>query len=187
MDYKEYSEFSLERFGMKFPDDERYEVAGAVGSAEETMNSKTISKKYKGITAKTRTKGDGTGEVKFSMHMNYDMYVKAYGMKIENLIEGVTAYGQNSVHPTFGMVMEIRDEDEREKFKAYPNCIIKEGRAGKIDNGSEEVAEIEMTISIMPDKYGNGVYEALKEKLDEQTANKWMTEFTEDMVQVTEA
>lgn len=182
MEYKEYSEFTLDELGIKFKGEEKYEVAGAVGSAEETMNSKTISKKYKGIVAKERTKGDGTGELKVSLHMDYEKYIKAYGMKIEGLIEGVTAYGQNSTHPTFGLVMRIEDEDAREKFKAYPNCIVKSGRSGKIENGGEEVAEIELTVSVMPDEHGNGVYEALKEGLSQEVAGKWMTDFAAELV-----
>lgn len=182
--YGEYSEFTCEELGIKFLEDEKHKTAGAVGSIEETLNTKTVTKKYKGIEAKTRVKGDGTGELKLSLHMNYDTYKKIYGMDLENLIAGVAAYGQNSVHSTFSLTAKVEDEDERIKYKAYPNCICKDGISRKIENGGEEVAEIEMTISIMPDEYGNGMYEALEEGLDETVKTKWMENFTSELMQV---
>lgn len=184
--YGEYSEFTCEELGIKFPKDEKYATAGAVGSIEESLNTKTVTKKYKGIEAKIRVKGDGTGELKISIHIDYNTYQKIYGMNLESLITGVAAYGQNSVHSTFGLTAKVEDEDERIKFKAYPNCICKDGISRKIENGGEEVAEIEMTISIMPDEHGNGMYEALEESLDETVKTKWMEEFTPEMVQAEE-
>jgi hypothetical protein len=120
--------------------------------------------------------------------MPYEIYTQAYGMDLDTLIEGVKAYGQNSRHEAFAIVQDVFDEDGVEKFKAYPNCIIQTGVARKIENGAEEVAEIEMEVSIMPDEYGNGVYEALASELTDETAKtNWMTAFTPDMVHVTKA
>lgn len=45
-------------------------------------------------------------------------------------------------------------------------------------NGSEEVKEVDLEISVMPDDYGNGVYEALDSELKEETVkNNWMSKF----------
>lgn len=58
------------------------------------------------------------------------------------------------------------------------------GVARKVENGGEEVAEIELEVSVMPDEYGNGLYEALKSELKTgTTANDWMTKFAPSMVQ----
>lgn len=181
--YQEYSEFEITDFAMKFEEDEKYNICGAVGSCEETLDTKTVSKSYKGIEAKTRTRGTGTGELKISMHMAYETYCKAFGMIQENLKDGIRAYGQKSVHPTMSVTEKVIDEDGTIKYKAYPNCILKEGISRKIENGGEDVAEIEMTLSIMPDKYGNGMYEALKDSLDENTAATWMESFVPDSAQ----
>jgi len=60
-------------------------------------------------------------------------------------------------------------------------------RSGKIENGSEEVAQIEMTISVMPDEYGNGMYEALVAKLPaDVTEQTWMSNFEPKMAQISE-
>lgn len=185
--YGEYSEFTAEQIGIKFSGDEAYATAGAVGSVEEIMNTKTVTKKYKGIESKTRTKGDGTGELKLSIHMDYTVYKEIYGMNLDSLKDGIAAYGRNSTHPTFGITLLVLDEDDVKKLKAYPNCTVKTGRTGKIENGSEEVAEIEMTISVMPDEYGNGMYESLVEELPEDvTQDSWLNNFEPAMVQVAE-
>lgn len=183
--YQEYSEFEITDFAMKFDEDEKHNICGAVGSCEESLDTKTVSKSYKGIEAKTRTKGTGTGELKISMHMAYETYCKAFGMVQEDLKDGIRAYGQNSVHPTMSVTEKVIDEDGTIKYKAYPNCILKEGISRKIENGGEDVAEIEMTLSIMPDKYGNGMYEALEDSIDENTAATWMESFTPELAQAT--
>ena len=74
------------------------------------------------------------------------------------------------------------------------NNIIKSGTldveldyATKIENGAEEVAEVELTVSVMPDEYGNGVYEALADELAEEKKTAWMTAFEPAMVQVSKA
>ena len=72
-------------------------------------------------------------------------------------------------------------------MKAYPNGVMNSGVARKIENGAEEVAEIELEIGVMPDEYGNGLYEAPVEGLDESVAEEWMTAFTPDLVSVESA
>ena len=180
-----FSEFELKSMGFKFKDGSAYQSADCVGTSEEEMNTKVITKKCRGVNVKTVVKGDGTGTLKVSMHMPNDIYLQAYGMNLNTLIEGVKAYGQNSRHEAFSVVQLVEDEDGNVKYKAYPNCIIQTGVARKIENGAEEVAEIELEISVMPDEFGNGMYEALAEGLDETVAGKWMTDFASEMVQVT--
>ena len=47
-----------------------------------------------------------------------------------------------------------------------------------IENGSEEVKEVDLEISVMPDDYGQGMYEALDSELKEETVkNNWMSKF----------
>lgn len=176
--FGEFSEFTCDQLGIKVSGEKNHKVVAAVGSIEESMNTKTVVKKYKGIEAKTRTKSDGTGEVKISAHVAYDTYIKIYGMDVEGLIKGVTAYGQDSVHKPFSITSLVLDEDDNKKLKAYPNVIIKEGKSGKIENGGEEVQEIELTISVMPDEYGIGMYEALYDEMDAEMAKKWMSDFS---------
>lgn len=160
-----------------------YKSTNCVGSSEEELDTRVISKSCRGVVVKKVVKGKGTGKVTVSMHCPYDVYTEAYGMELDTLIEGVKAYGTNSIHKAFSVVQHVYDEDGNEKFKAYPNCIIESGKTSKITNGAEEVAEIDLEISLMPDIYGNCEYEALASELTDETAKTtWMTAFTPDLV-----
>lgn len=181
------SEFEIDKLGIKFEGEDAYSVMECIGSLEEEMTVKTVTKKCRGVVKKKRSKGTGEGTLKLSAHIPYDMYVKAFGMDLDSLKDGVYAYGQNSVHKAFSATGHVVDEDGNEKLKAYPNCAITSGVARKIENGAEEVAELELEIGVMPDDSGNGLYEAPSEGLDETTANSWMTAFTPELVQVASA
>lgn len=179
-----FSEYELRKMSIKVGDKGTYKPADCVGSMEESLNTKVITKSCRGVVVKTRVKGDGTGTLTISLHMPYDLYVSVYAMEFETLKEGVVAYGQNNVHPVFSIVCDVFDEDGNEKFKAYPNCIFQSGVARTIENGAEEVAEIEMEVSLMPDEYGNCMYEAVASALtDETVKNTWLTAFTPELVQ----
>ncbi len=182
-----FSEYELRKMGIKLADETEYKSADCVGSSEEEMETKVVTKSCRGVVAKTVVKGTGNGTLTISMHMPKEIYDAVYGMNLDTLINGVKAYGQNSIHKSFSIVQDIFDEDGEEKFKAYPNCIMMSGVARTIENGAEEVAEIEIEVTVNPDEFGNGMYEALASELDETIKNQWMTAFTPELVQIPSA
>lgn len=185
---KVFSDFEVKDSSIKFEDDEIATKMGCVGSFEEAMNSKTITKKCEGVVVKNVTRGDGTGELSVSLHMRYDLYLKTFGMLSDGLKDGVYGYGQTSVHKPFCLTCRVLDEDGVEKLKAYPNCTVSSGKAMKVENGAEEVAEGELTIAVAPDEYGYGVYEALTSLIAEETVKTdWLNNFTPDLVKETSA
>lgn len=179
-----FSEYGLKEMGIKFKTSEAYISASCVGSCEEELETKVITKSCRGVVAKTTVKGTGNGTLKISMHIPYEIYEQAYGMKLDSLIDGVGAYGQNSRHEAMSIVQLVEDEDGNEKLKAYPNCIIQSGISRKIENGAEEVATLDLEFSVMPDEHGNGMYEAITSALkDETVKSTWMTAFEPSLVQ----
>lgn len=180
-----FSQYGIHNSAIKINGDEAFEKVGCVGSIEEAMDVIVITKKCEGVVAKTRTRGAGTGELTISLHMRYNLYVKAFGMVDPNLKEGIYAYGKNSIHKEFAFVGEVEDEDGNIKYIAYPRCIMTNGISGTIENGAEEVAEIEITVSVFADDNGNCKYEAPAIELDEQTKTQWMTEFTPELAKKT--
>lgn len=179
-----FSEYEVRKMGIKVGNEGTYKSADCVGSSEEEMETKIVTKNCRGVVAKERVKGTGNGTLNISLHVPKAIYDEVYAMKLDTLIEGVRAYGQNSVHPTFSITQDVFDEDGEEKFKAYPNCILENGVARTIENGAEEVAEVELEIHVMPDEYGNGMYEALASELTDDTAKTtWMTAFDPELVQ----
>ena len=180
---KDFAEFEVKQTSIKFEGEEVATRIGCVGSLEETLNVKTTTKKCEGVVKKSVSKGDGTGELALSLHMNYDLFLKSYGMASDGLAEGVYSYGQNSVHAPFCLTCIVKDEDGNSKYKAYPNCVITTGIARKIENGAEEVAEMELTISVMPDDNGVGMYEAIETLIkDETIKSDWLDNFSSDLV-----
>ena len=180
----EFSEFELETLNIKIGDEGSFKECGAVGTAEEELESRTVTKSYRGRVVKQRTKGKGNGTLKLSIHMNYDLYNQTFGMACDELKEGVYAYGMDSKHPVFALTALVLDEDDNKKLKAYPSCTITSGQSRKIENGGEEVAEIEMEIAILPDEYGFAMYEALYDKVSEDVSKAWMESFTTELVRV---
>lgn len=183
-----FSEYELRETGFKFDGETEYKHADCVGSCEEELDVIVISKKCRGVVKKKRVRGAGTGKLNISLHMPYSIYTEMYGMSLESLIDGVKAYGTNSRHKEFAIVQHVYDEDDNAKLKAYPRCIMESGVARKIENGAEEVAELEMEISLMPDEYGNCMYEVLESDLTDSTLKtNWMTKFEPSMAQKTSA
>ena len=185
-----YSDYELKEATVKFEGENEIASSkvGCVGSLEETMDTRTVIKKCEGIVVKSVTKGTGSGSLKVSLHMMWPVYVKAFGMDFSNqLAPGVYAYGKNSKHRRFLLTGKVLDEDDNEKLVAYPQCSISSGKARKITNGSEEVAEMELDIAVFPDENGQGVYECMVAELEEgsEIATKWLTGLTPDLVKKT--
>lgn len=177
-----FSYFEYKDSTAKFAGESTAKKMGCVGTLNETMNTKTVIKKCEGVTAKSVTKGDGTGELVFTLHIKRDVFVSAYGMESKGLKAGVYSYGQGSTHKEFCHTARVLDEDGVEMFVAYPRCCITSAMAHKIENGAEEVSEFECTASVMPDEYGQGKYEAFASDLDEVTKAQWLNNFSRTLV-----
>lgn len=180
-----FSEFEVKEQHIKMADEDSYSTMSCVGSSEEDLEVKIITKKCRGAIAKEKVKGTGNGTLTESLHVPRDIYNKMYNMNRSNLKKGVYAYGQNSSHPEFSITQRVLDEDGVEKFKAYPRCVLESGPKRPVENGQEEVPELELTIKLLPDDNGECMYEALKSELDEETAGKWLEHFGTSLVQST--
>ena len=182
-----FSDFEIDRMNVKFTDATAAIAMNCVGSVEEELTAKVITKKCRGVTIKNTVKGTGEGTLTISAHVPYDIFKEAFGMEFDTLKAGVSAYGSNSRHKEFCLTLHVVDEDGEEKYKAYPKCICSARPTISTENGAEEVAEVEMSITIAPDAEGNGMYEALAEGLDETIKTAWMDNFTSELVKVTSA
>jgi len=184
---EEYSYFEIKNAYarlLNFPE-EQAERLGCIGKYESTMNTKTVVKKCEGVERKSRTRADGTGTAKLTLHMNMKVYRKLYGVK-DDYIKGVYSYGDSSRHQPFCLTAEVYDEDGNEMLLAVPNTIIPSGKTMNIENGSEEVAEIEIELKIMPDNNGQGEYTAFVSELENDSVKEsWLTNFTSDLVKKT--
>lgn len=177
-----FSEFEVRQQFIKVGKEAKFEEMSCVGSSEEELEVKVITKNCRGVKAKEKVKGTGTGTLTQSLHVPREIYNKMYAMQRTTLKEGVYTYGQGSSHPEFALTQRVLDEDDVEKYKAYPRCILESGPKRPVENGQEEVPELELTISLLPDDNGECMYEALVEDLEEDVKTKWLEEFTLDLV-----
>lgn len=178
-----FSETEVREIGIRVQGAETAEINECVGSWEEELETKTVNKKCRGIITKSRTKGTGRGTIKATLHMGYDLFATLYGMKQKGLKDGVIAHGTGSLHPVFCVTAKVLDEDDNVKYKAYPNCTITSSLSRKVENGGEDITEIEVEIAISPDEKGNGLYEATEKELSDATAKKdWMSKFSYELV-----
>lgn len=180
-----FSDFEIDKMNVKFADQtESAAIAmNCVGSVEEEMTAKVITKKCRGVEIKHIVKGTGEGTLKISAHVPYTIFKEEFAMALDSLKDGVQAYGGNSKHKEFCLTLHVKDEDGEEKYKAYPRCVCNARPTISTENGAEEVAEVEMEVAVMPDSYGNGMYEALASEIDKTLQGKWMSDFTPALVQ----
>lgn len=179
-----FSNYEIKNASVKFADGTEFEKLGCVGSVEEELEVKVVTKNCEGVLAKSVARGSGAGTLSLSLHMKYDLYVTAFGMGVDGLAEGVYAYGKNSRHKEFTFVAEVYDEDGNKKLVAYPRCVMSSAPACSIENGAEEVAEIEIEINLFADDEGNCKYEAIVASLEDGSniAETWMTAFEPSLV-----
>ena len=162
---------------------ESYVNDHCIGEAHEELETKNIVKKCQGITKKTRTMLTGNGTLKLKLHIKRSIYIAIYGLNNTGLKTGVYAYGTGNEYPELSLTAQISNEDGAKKYKGYPRLMANGGPKMDIVNGEEEVAEVEVEFNILPDEYGNGVYEALVDDLtDETLISTWLTAFSSDFV-----
>lgn len=179
-----FSRYEVKKSNIKVDGDTKNYPLNCVGSLETELEVKTITKSCEGVVKKKRSRGAGSGTATLSLHIPYALYVKIYGMDVDGLIEGVNAYGKNSIHKTFSYTGVVRDEDGNELLIALPNCVASSGPKMNIENGAEEVSEVEIEIDLMPDEYDQCEYELFVSKLPSSiTVEKWLNEFTPSMLQ----
>ncbi len=181
MDEKVYSPFEIHNCAIKFKKDEKNKAdrIGCMGSIEEAADMKTVTKKCEGIEETVSSRPTGTGEVKMALHIRWEHYVRIFGMKFEELKPGIYAYGKNSRHEEFCLTGEVNNEYDQKLLKAYPRMMVTDGKAMKVTNGEEEVAEMELTAKFMPDEYGMGTYEAMLSEIEdsEELQKQWNENF----------
>lgn len=181
-----FSEYDIEQWGIQFEEDGEAVIMDTLGTAEETMEVRTVTKQKRNMPWKTRTKPTGSGEVKVTAHVREDVLKNMFGMFVTGYKDGVTVYGSNSAHNQFCMTELVTDEDGNKKLKAYPCCTVKEGLSRKVETNSEEIAEVEMTISVDPDADGNGLYEiVMTDATEDGLIDAWMKDFNTDLVKET--
>lgn len=157
---------------------------GCVGSIERETESKEVMKKCEGIEVKKLSK-PMKSNLKITAHVPVGVLRDYFGLRTDGLKAGVWAYGTLSKGLDFVLTADEIDEFENvTKLVAYPNCSNAAGFGAKIENGADEVAELELEVTALPDESGEIYYEAFTNELTDQTvAEQWHTQFTRTLVE----
>lgn len=182
-----YSYFECDQLAMKVAGDEAYTRDDCIGSLNVERETKTVTKSCRGVVKKRKTKPTGNGTIELKLHMKLALYRRINAMTNEGLQPGVYAFDNTQSMPELALTARVKDEDDNIMFLGYPRCKVEEINKLEIENGAEEVAEVEMKLSYMPDDYNKGEYQALEAELTGNVLNaeNWMTDFSSDTAQLT--
>ena len=181
-----YSPYEVDQLAIKVAGDTEYTRDDCIGKMTVEREAKTVTKKCRGVIKKRKTKATGNGTITLSLHCKLVLYRKLHAMTNEGLQPGVYAFDNTEAMPEFSLTARVKDEDDVIMYKGFPRCKIEEINAFEIENGGEEVAEIELKASFMPDDYNKGEYEGLEDEMTGQVLNadNWMTDFSSEIAQL---
>ncbi|UII56713.1 phage tail protein [Cytobacillus spongiae] len=158
---------------------------GCVGDIEGETEAIEIVKKCAGVEVKKITKPTKMN-MKVNAHIPVQVARDYFGLSNDKLKPGIWAYGSMSKGKSFVFTADVIDEfEDVVKLIAFSNCSNSTGFKIAIENGSDEVAMLEIEFTGLADSLGNFYYETLVDELDDPTvAEQWHTEFTPSLIQV---
>ena len=181
-----YSYFECDQLAIKVTGEEAYTRDDCIGSVEVERETKTVTKSCRGVVKKRKTKPTGNGTITLKLHIKLGLYRKLTAMTNEGLQPGVYAWDNTVSMPEASVTARVKDEDDNIMYLAYPRAKVEELNTLSIENGAEEVAEVEIKLSYMPDDYNKGEYQALADELTGEVLNEdnWMTAFSSELAQL---
>ncbi len=184
-----YSYFECDQLAIKIAGETDFTRDDCVGSLEVERETKTVTKKCRGVVKKRKTKVTGNGTITLKMHIKLALYRALNAMTNTGLQPGVYAFDNTESMPEATIVARTKDEDDNIMFLGYPRVKIEEVNKLSIENGAEDVAEVEMKLSYMPDDYNKGEYQALADELTGTvlTSANWMTTFSSATAQLVQS
>lgn len=170
-----FAEDGTQQEGVKFP---------CIGSVEGETTLKELIKKCEGVEVAKKTKPE-KHDLTISAHVPVAIVRELFGITNEDLKPGVYKYSQNSKGKRFVFTADVIDEfEEITKLIAFPNVVSTTGFKFAIENGADEVAEMEVEVTAYPDAKTNLYYEAyISELEDPSIADTWHTAFDYSLVE----
>lgn len=176
-----FSAVSTNNVAIKFDGETASEVIQCVGSISAETEIQEIVKLCGGVEIDKLSK-----PLKINMtltaHVPLPVYRKFFGLTEDavKFKEGVQHYGRNSKGKSFSFVADIVDDfEDVTKLIGLPKCSSTTGLAFTVENGADEVAQLELEFTALMDAEGNFYYElAEPETVDATIVNEWHTNFS---------
>ncbi|MGG3943370.1 phage tail protein [Peribacillus psychrosaccharolyticus] len=159
---------------------------GCIGTIEGETELNEFVKNCEGVETKKIVRPIRIN-LTISGHIPVKVARDIFGLSNEDLKPGVYAYGADSKGKNFVLTADVIDEfQDITKLIAFSNCVSNTGLVITIENGADELAELEMEYTVMQDSNKKFYYEALVDELEDQTVvTQWHTQFTSDLVKAT--
>lgn len=186
---KEFDSVSITNASIQFFDKGEQQEGtkfGCVGQLESETELRQIVKLCEGVEVKKVSKPQKS-DVTVAAHIPINVFRDFYGITNENLKPGVYSYGTQSKGKKFVLTADVVDEfEDVTKLIAFSNCSSTSGLKFTIENGSEEVALMELEFTALPDEHKQIYYESLIPELEDPTvAEQWHTKFNRELVEAT--
>lgn len=154
-----------------------------IGKLTAEPDVSEITKKCEGVVSDSIPKINFL-TVTISGHFALKHLRELFGLSIEGLKTGVYKLNKVVKSKAGTYTFEVWNMHETEKMLiAFPNMAYIGGFALNIENGVEEIAEVELEFKAMVDKEGNFYYEGLESEITEpQVKTDWGTKFTPTLV-----
>lgn len=177
-----FDESRVTEFNLMFESDEQATKFGVVGQLQGETTLTTLTLNEEGVMARTKTKPQSM-QLTIDAHMQVDSVRRILGISNLGLKPGVYSYGIDSKTENFVLTLKsIDDITDTVKYLAFPVCSTSAGLTINVENGADEVAELELTFDALKDDNGKLYYEAFEDELDDDVKSQWHTNFTPDLV-----
>lgn len=186
---EEFDAISIKNSSVQYLDGDNQEQGkrfGAIGTISGETTLRELIKNVEGVEAKKRVTPEKI-DLTISAHIKVDVIRSVFGISNNNLKPGVYGYSINARGKEFVYTADVIDEfEEVTKLIAFPRCVSATGFTFSIENGATEVAEMELTLTAYKDEKGFLYYEGFVDEVDDQEViEKWHTEFTPELVELT--
>ena len=161
---------------------------GCIGTLDGTANVEEVVKKCEGVVVK-KIKRVTDMTVALTGHAKIPASRKIMGLSNEGLKTGVYAYGTDTFSNSFVFAAKVLDMDGNIKYIAFSNLENVKGLSVKVNNDTTEIEMKDFEFSALADSNKKFYYEAYESELDESDTTlkeKWLTNFTPELVRQTE-
>lgn len=180
----DFTPYKVNSLAVKLAGDPAAETIGCTGKLEREVETTTIEKKCGNVTLATRTMPTGKATVTVSVFCKHEIAVKLKSMVTTGFKAGV--YGQSlNAFPEFCLCADVEDFDGVHQYHAYPKATLSSYPKLTVDNAQDGIDAVEFEIATSADANNMAFYEAIATDLDSDTATKWMTAFSADLIKAT--
>jgi hypothetical protein len=181
---KEFDAVRITNFAIKYKGETESTEFGCVGTLGGETVLITKTKNCEGVPAKKKSVPVSMN-LTVNAHIKVDTARKIWGLSNDGLKPGIYAYGGDSKSAQFCLTADVIDEFEDVVKKiAFPNSSSTTGLTLNVENGAEEIAQLELSFEVLMDELRKLYYEAFEVDMDETIKTQWHQNFSPELVKL---